>query len=121
MKKQLIFIFIFFFVLIAKTENVRFNVQYEGNTNETAGFAIYYGPASRQYTNHQIVKNSTNITITNLPSNSSFYLSGRSIRFDGLESDLGNELFITTTPIITNQLPSAVKDFRLSHVYMNIY
>ena len=122
MRKLLPFLCIFTAAIgILIAADVRLNVKYDGSTNETSGFVIYYGPSSRNYTNSQRVNLVTNAVVTNLPPNTSLYLSSRAIGFNGFESDLGNELFVTTAPVATNKLPSAVRDFRLSRIGNHIY
>ena len=87
-----------------------------GNTNTISGYHIFYGPASRTYTNSVMVGYITNAIITNIPNNVTIYYSGKTVAPDGEETDFGNELqFIAVSS--TNSLPSQVKDFRLTKMF----
>jgi hypothetical protein len=91
-----------------------------GHSNTVAGYVIHYGPSSKNYTNSISTGFVTNAVVSNLPPNTTLFFSGATVGFDGLHTDLGNEISITTaTP--TNQRPSAVKDFTLTRVDKTIY
>lgn len=112
MKKFLAMILLMVIAFAVASSDVKLNVSHNGSSNDTAGFSIYYGPSSRNYTNFQRFGYMTNVVVTNLPADSTLFFSGRAIDFNNYESDLGNEVQVATiTP--TNSLPSAVKDFRL--------
>jgi len=90
-----------------------------GDSNTVAGYHMYYGPSSRNYTNYVATGYVTNAVISNLPLNS--FVSGTTIGFDNLETDYGNEVQYTNTIPVTNGLPSAVKDFQLTRMEQHIY
>ena len=60
-----------------------------------AGYRIYYGPASRIYTNTLTVGNVTNATISNLITGSTYYFTATAYDTANLESDFSNEVGYT--------------------------
>jgi hypothetical protein len=94
--------------------------EHGGTTNSVIGYQIHYGTQVGNYTNFVTVGYVTNVTITNLQPNTTFYFSGKTIGNDNSVTDFGNELFVSTISG-TNTLPSAVKDFVVTRVERNIY
>lgn len=91
-----------------------------GTINTVASYKFAYGPSSRNYTNEITFGYATNGIIPNIPPNSTIFISGTTVGFDGLQTDYGNEICISTT-IPSNAIPSVVKDFQLVRVDKNIY
>ena len=60
-----------------------------------AGYRIYYGPASRTYTNTLAVGNVTNATISNLITGATYYFAATAYDTANLESDFSNEVGYT--------------------------
>lgn len=62
------------------------------------GYAVYWGTASRQYTNSILVNGQTNLTctISNLARLTHYYFAATSRATNGLESDYSNEADYTT-------------------------
>ena len=61
------------------------------------GYKIHYGVASHVYTNSIDVGNVTNYTITGLADGTTYYFSATSYDILGVESDLSNEIEVTTS------------------------
>ena len=100
--------------------DVKIGWNHTGTTNEVVGYSIYYGPSSRNYTNQVLLGYVTNTIISNLPPNTPLFFSGTSLGSNNTETAFGNE--IQSNPVTpTNQLPSAVKDFRITKVTQTIY
>jgi len=112
MKKLLAIVCCIAAVCAVLASDLKVNISYQGSTNDTAGFVLYYGPSSQNYTNSINVGYMTSATISNLPPNTLLYLSSRAKAYNGLEGDLGNEIAVIT-PSDAQSLPSMVKDFRL--------
>ena len=75
-----------------------------------AGYKVYYGPASRTYTNTLTVGNATNTTISNLITGATYYFTATAYDTANLESDFSNEVGYTNTalapPIIALTSPA---------------
>lgn len=71
-----------------------------------AAYKVYYGGASRNYTNSQNVDNTTTATISGLTDGATYYFSATALATDGEESQFSNE----ATCVIpqTNTNPPAV-------------
>ena len=67
------------------------------------GYNIYYGGATRAYTNKVNVGNVTNSTITNLTLGATYYFAATAYANTGLESDYSNE---ATYSVPTNFYPT---------------
>ena len=63
-----------------------------------AGYKIYYGVASRTYTNTNNVGNVTNATITSLIGGTIYYFAATAVDTSGLESDYSTEVVYTNPP-----------------------
>src|SRR5690348_7433045 len=60
---------------------------------DLVGYEIYYGPASRTYTNHITLTGSvTNATITGLVEGATYYFAATALSQAGLESDFSGEV-----------------------------
>ena len=67
---------------------------------DIAGYKIYYGVASRTYTNTNNVGNVTNATISSLISGTIYYFAATAVDTSGLESDYSTEV-VYTNPVAT--------------------
>jgi hypothetical protein len=66
-----------------------------------AGYDIYYGGASHQYTNSATVGLVTNVLIAGLVENETYYFAAKAVNSSGVESDFSNEAAfsgVTATP-----------------------
>jgi hypothetical protein len=73
-----------------KAASVR--LAWNANTeSDLAGYRIYYGVSSREYTNRVEVGNVTTTTVSNLPSGATYYFAATAYNTAGLESDFSNE------------------------------
>lgn len=63
-------------------------------------YRVYYGVASRDYTNYVSVGNTNFCTISNLLRGVTYYFAATALNTDGLESDFSNEVFykVPTVP-----------------------
>jgi fibronectin type 3 domain-containing protein len=61
------------------------------------GYKIYYGVASGDYTNSIDVGNVTNVVITNLADNTTYYFAATSYDINDVESVFSNEIVLTTS------------------------
>ena len=64
------------------------------NTNVT-GYCVYYGPASRQYSNRVGVGNVTTVTVSGLVGGVTYYFAATTIAADGQESGFSQEIKYT--------------------------
>lgn len=121
MKKVLAFAAVLI-LLVFSIQSADINIGWDpvGTTNTASGYNIYYGYASKTYTNVVHVGYVTNVVISNLSSNKTIFFSGTTIGANGVETVMGNEVQYVPT-VVTNQLPSAVKDFTLVTVTKIIY
>lgn len=102
------------------SSDVKITWEHGGSSNTVMGYNFYYGPSNRLYTNVVSTGYVTNMILTNVPLNGPVFISGTTIGFDNLETEYGNEVQVTILPI-TNNLPSAVKDFVLTRLEKTIY
>jgi len=70
------------------------------NSPNVAGYNLYYGPASGNYTNITSVGNVTNVTISGLTEGATYYFATTTLSTSGLESTYSSEISYT--------VPSAV-------------
>jgi hypothetical protein len=106
------------------SSDVTVSWKHGGTTNTVVGYNIYYGNSTRNYTNFITTGYVTNVVISNLPPNTTFYFAGTTIGVSNSETQIGNELqFVTTSDTIsnTNKLPSEVKNFTLTKVVQTTY
>jgi hypothetical protein len=82
------------------------------NTN-VAGYKMYYGGASRDYTNIVTVGNVTNVTLSGLSEGRTYFFGATTIDSSGTESGFADEasyavpqLVVTNTPPEVNQAPT---------------
>src|SRR5437588_11967925 len=70
-----------------------------------AGYNVYYGVASRTYTNKVNVGNATNATVSGLIEGTTYYFAVTAYDTYGLESDYSNEMSYTVpiTPAVNQQ------------------
>lgn len=66
---------------------------------DVAGYKIYYGPASRNYTNVIDVLNVNEYRVTGLVSNGTYYFAVTAYATNGLESDYSCEVCINCPPL----------------------
>ncbi|HUZ05950.1 MAG TPA: fibronectin type III domain-containing protein [Candidatus Paceibacterota bacterium] len=69
------------------------------------GYKVYYGVVSGDYTNSIDVGNVTNVVVTNLAPDTTYYFAATSYDILGVESVFSNEIAVTT-PLATNSPPS---------------
>jgi hypothetical protein len=70
-----------------------------------AGYKIYYGVASRTYTNSLDVGTNTTVTISNLVEGVTYYFAATTYDTNGLESAFSDEI-VYTVPLPVNQPPT---------------
>src|SRR5437867_4474089 len=71
-----------------------------------AGYNVYYGVASRTYTNKVNVGNATNATVSGLIEGTTYYFAVTAYDSNGLESDYSNEMSYTVPVNPGNQVPT---------------
>ncbi len=69
-------------------------------------YKVYYGPASRSYTNSIQVGNVTNASIVGLIEGATYYFGATALDSSGLESDFSNETLFTVPVPVGNQSPT---------------
>ena len=70
------------------------------------GYRIYYGAASRNYTNVVDVGGATNVTISNLVEGVTYYFAATAYNVLGMESDYSGEISYTVPSTAVNQAPT---------------
>ena len=73
-------------------------------TSDVVGYKVYYGGASKAYTNTISVGNVTNATLQNFVTGATYYFAVCSVDSEAIESTLSNE--ITYAPSINTNPPS---------------
>jgi hypothetical protein len=71
-----------------------------------AGYNVYYGVASRTYTNMISVGTNTVATISNLVEGVTYYFAATTYDINGLESDFSDEISYTVPVTVVNQPPT---------------
>src|SRR5262245_1626675 len=76
----------------ASSQNV--SLAWDPNSEpDLAGYIVYYGNASGQYTNSSRLANTTNTTVSGLQQGGTYYFAVTAYNDQGLESDPSNEVF----------------------------
>lgn len=70
--------------------------------SNVAGYKIYYGGASRVYTNTVTLGNITNVTISGLNEGATYYFGATTVDASGKESDFSNEATYVIPLTVTN-------------------
>jgi hypothetical protein len=86
-------------VVAATTVPLAWNVSTNANIG---GYKIYFGPASRTYTNAVDVGNVTNTVIAGLAAGTTYYFAATTYDTAGVESAFSNEATYTTTNAVTD-------------------
>jgi hypothetical protein len=68
--------------------------------DDIVAYNIYYGPASRTYTNWVQVGDVTQGTVTGLCPGATYYIAITAINVSGLESDYSDEIIYTIPPVL---------------------
>ena len=76
------------------------------NRPDVAGYKIYYGPASRTYTNSLDVGNTTNTTLSGLTEGTTYFLAATAYNASGFESDYSVEASYSIPSSTPNQPPT---------------
>lgn len=88
-------IFLSAFALSAQRASI--SLTWDNNPEtDLGGYRVYYGPATRSYTNYQNVGKTNICTVTNLVDNASYFFAVTAFNTNGLESDYSNEVRLTT-------------------------
>jgi hypothetical protein len=90
----------------AQTASVTLAWDPSPDTN-VAGYNVYYGPSSGNYTNIVSPGNTTNVTVSGLMVGANYYFVATALSTDGLESDPSNEINYTPGVSVTNQVNTA--------------
>ncbi|HET7624075.1 MAG TPA: fibronectin type III domain-containing protein, partial [Verrucomicrobiae bacterium] len=81
-------------------------LQWSPSTDSSVtGYNIYYGVASRNYTNKVTVGNVTNATVTGLQEGVTYYFAATAFNAIGLESDFSEEVSYTVPVSATDNQP----------------
>ena len=75
------------------------------SSSDVTGYNVYYGPASRTYTNMVTAGNATNVTISGLVAGSTYFFAATAYDSFGVESDYSNETNYVP-PVSGNQAPT---------------
>jgi Fibronectin type III domain len=83
------------------------SLEWNPNTDPSiAGYNVYYGNASRSYTNVMNVGSSTNAVVGGLVEGQTYYFAVTAYTFDGIESDFSAE-FVYVVPGFLTMRPGA--------------
>ena len=78
------------------------SLEWNPNTDPSiAGYNVYYGGASRDYTNVINVGNSTNASVDGLVEGATYYFAVTAYTFDGAESDFSAETIYLVPGLLT--------------------
>ena len=75
-------------------------------TNIIANYNVYYGAASRTYTNTVSAGTNTTVSISNLVEGTTYYFAATAVDTAGLESDYSTEVSALIAVKLTNQPPT---------------
>ena len=106
-----LFILILFFpISLAYTAQV--TLAWDPNTEpELAGYKIYYGLLSDQYSSSVDVGNQTSYTLSNLPDGKTYYMAATAYDREGYESDFSNEVVFNAPPPCTYSVSPVSQSF----------
>ena len=83
---------------------------WDANTEtDLAGYIMYYGVASRTYTNAIDVGNVTTGAISNLVDGTMYYFAVTAYNTSGLESDFSNEVIYPQSTNVETNKPSPIR------------
>jgi len=111
------------FGLLPATASQQAELVWKPSTNRNVtGYHIYYGPASRTYTNSSLFGNVTKGTISGLVDGATYYFSAKSRDAHGSESDFSNQasyevpakVLPTLNPIASLTLPFGTPSLSIS-------
>jgi hypothetical protein len=81
------------------------SLAWDPSTDQTVvGYKLYYGPATRSYTNSVDVGNSTSTTVSNLVAGATYFFAATAYDTTDVESDYSTE--VSTTIPVPNQQPT---------------
>ena len=93
--------------LLPATASQRVALTWKPSPNpNVAGYQIYYGPASRTYTNSSVFGNVTSGTISGLLEGATYFFSATTKNAAGIESGFSNEASYTVPATTVNMLPT---------------
>lgn len=71
----------------------------EPATNNVANYKVYWGTATKVYTNSVQAGNTNTVTVSNLAYSTTYFFSATAIGTNGLESPSSNEVSTNTPPV----------------------
>ena len=72
----------------------------ESDPTDVAGYNIYYGGASRSYTNLFSAGDQTETTVSNLSVGETYYFAVTAVSYEGIESDFSDEAVIQVPQVL---------------------
>jgi hypothetical protein len=107
---SLFILILFFHISLAYTAQV--TLAWDPNTDlELAGYRIYYGSLSDQYSSSVDVGNQTSYTLSNLPDGKTYYFAATAYDREGYESDFSNEVVFNAPPPCTYSISPVSQSF----------
>jgi fibronectin type 3 domain-containing protein len=104
-------VFLLFF-WIGSAHSAQITLAWDANTEpELAGYKIYYGLLSDQYSSSVDAGNRTSYTLSNLPDGKTYYFAATAYDRDGNESDFSNEAVLNAPPACTYSVSPASQSF----------
>jgi len=78
---------------------------------DLAGYKVYYGTASHQYSSYRDAGNVLTYNLTGLSSGTTYYIAATSYDTSGVESDYSNEVVYTVAPACTYSIAPTAQSF----------
>jgi hypothetical protein len=104
---------LFLFILpVPNANSAQVTLAWDPNTDpDLAGYKVYYGLLSDQYSNSVDVGNQTSYTLSNLPDGKTYYMAATTYDREGYESDFSNEVVFNAPPPCTYSISPTSQSF----------
>ncbi len=100
---------------VVQVYSAQVSLQWDANTDPiVAGYKVYYGTTSHNYSSHIDVGKTTTYTVSNLPDGVTHYFATTDYSNSGMESGFSNEVVLNAAPNCTYSLSPAAQSFGAS-------
>ena len=100
------------FQLATNANSAQVTLAWDPNTDpDLAGYKLYYGLLSDQYSYSVDVGNQTSYTLSNLPDGKTYYFAATAYDREGYESDFSNEVVFNAPPACTYSVSPVSQSF----------
>lgn len=92
-------------LLFSSAHALDLKLAWDPSDSEVAGYKVYMGPSSRNYTSSVDVGNQTDCTLTGLEDGKTYYIALTAYNREGIESEYSNEITSDGTPVPSASAP----------------